>query len=69
MPVMCRAGDMLVMGAGDAARGGERLAPLPITPLPAAYHPSPMPRYPPTQGVVLLEEGNVRTVETGALQK
>ena len=56
------------------AGGEERVAPLAITPRPAGYHPSPRcppatPRYLSPQGVVLLEEGNVRTVETGALQK
>ena len=49
------------------AGGEERVAPLAITPRPAA--PPPTPRYLSPQGVVLLEEGNVRTVETGALQK
>lgn len=60
-------GVRLLMRAGGAARGGERVAPLPISPRPANSPPTR--RYLSSQGVVLLEEGNVRTVETGALQK
>ena len=75
LPLGCPYPDALALGRGGlssrslVARPGPRVrrrhAPPPLRLPSTPAHPLPLR----SQGVVLLEEGNVRTVETGALQK